>query len=293
MERSHLITLLIAGVAGSAAGVVASTSFATRPQAAAPEAAANPDGEGRLARLERENDELRRAVAELRDAQSLLASHVDRTPAQGAVAAAAPAPAPEAAPASTPEAGAPALTLDAALALLTDPEASYADRTAMWEKVNKAGLLDQVVEAIEGRVERAPNDPGLRVELGNAYLQEVFAASELGKGRWAMKADAAFDAALELDPNHWEARFTKAVALSNWPAFLGKQSAAIAEFETLIQQQNSGPKQPHHWQTYLYLGNMYQASGSNAKALEAWQQGSALFPENSALAQQIANAKRL
>ena len=293
MTRTNLAVILIASVAGATAGALTTMLFT--PASVSPSVAAAGSGDARLAELAKGQAELQRALAELRSSQELLASRPERTgagepalsgkTADTSLAVATPAPAGSAAAEKT-------MTVAEALASLIDPNATYADRRDLWEKINKAGLLDAVVNATKERADREPNNPDLRVELGNAYLQEVFAATTLTKGKWAMLADSAFDAALELNPEHWEARFTKAVSLSNWPAFLGKQNLAITEFETLIKQQNAGPKKDEHAQTYLYLGNMYQASGSAAKALEAWQKGAELFPDNQALAAQLANAKQ-
>ncbi len=291
MTRTSLATILIASVAGAAAGMLTSSLW-PKGSIDSPVVAASDDG--RVAKLEQQNADLQRAIADLRDGQALLASSADRTAVRAEPVATNGASLQTAAPATgagaTTAVEEAKLTLESALAQLMDPDANYADRIKVWEQVVKAGLLDQVVNAMEQRAEREPNNPALRVDLGNAYLQQLFAGNLMKRGYWGTKADEAFDAALKLDPQHWEARFTKAVSLSNWPAFTGKQSLAITEFETLIGQQNAGPKKPDHAKTYLYLGNMYQASGSMAKAVEAWQKGADLFPEDVALKQQIASA---
>ena len=122
-----------------------------------------------------------------------------------------------------------------------------------------------------------------------AYLQKLFdiggASPEVGD--LATQADLAFDRALELDPQNWDARFTKAVALSNWPAFLGRQPEAIAQFETLLAQQENSPPNPQYAQTYLFLGNMYVQTGERAKAIETWQSGLARYPDDAALLEQL------
>ena len=59
------------------------------------------------------------------------------------------------------------------------------------------------------------------------------------KSRQANKADQAFDAALAVDEKHWDARFTKATALSFWPPIFGKQAESVRQFEILIDQQES------------------------------------------------------
>jgi tetratricopeptide (TPR) repeat protein len=179
-------------------------------------------------------------------------------------------------------------------AQLDDPNLGEMERQLLWEKARKSGMTDALVKAMEQRVEREPNNPDLRLDMGKAYLQKVFeAGGGPMAGVWATKADKAFDSALELDPQHWESRFQKAVSLSFWPPALGKQGQAIGEFETLVAQQNAGPKQAQHAQTYLFLGNLYQQSGSIQKAIDAWQKGSNLFPENEALKKQIQSAKQL
>ncbi len=81
---------------------------------------------------------------------------------------------------------------------------------------------------------------------------------------------------------------SKAVSLSNWPAFLGKQPEAIRQFEILRQQQASGTAQSSHAQTYYYLGNMYQQTGEPDKALATWRDGLARFPDYEPLRRQLA-----
>jgi len=288
MTRANIVSILIASAAGAAAGAL--TTALMTPSTTLQTVSAAPAGDARLDEIAKAQGELQRAIAELRSSQELLAARPQRvvpgSDTSGArskddVHAAA-----VAAPAAPVESE---LSVEAALATLCDPNATYADRSAMWEKINKAGLLDAVVKSMEERVDREPNNAQLRVDLGKAYVQEIVVASEMGKGKWAIKADQAFDDALELDPTHWEARFTKAVALSHWPAIWGKKTQAISELETLVAQQNAGPKQEEHEQTYLFLGNLYAESGASAKAVEAWQKGLALFPDSVQLKQQLAS----
>ncbi|HUR28813.1 MAG TPA: hypothetical protein VM509_11545 [Planctomycetota bacterium] len=290
MTRTNLALILIASVAGAAAGALTTSLLAPAPFAA--QAAAPSANDAKLAEVLQSQSRLEQALAELQASQALLAARPERTTIAAEPAASVSAAATEPAALAKPASDAPpALTVETVLAQLDDPNLGYADRTALWENAHKAGLTDALVAAIEKRAERDPNNPELQVDLGNSYLQELNFASEFAKGKWATKADAAFDSALALDPNHWEARFTKAVSLSHWPALFGKQPKAIGEFETLIAQQNAGPKQEKHAQTYWYLGNMYQATGATAKAFETWQKGLDLFPGNAQLQAQVASSK--
>jgi len=165
------------------------------------------------------------------------------------------------------------------------------EREQLFEKLRALGRMDEYVAEMERLAAASPEDVGLQVALGHAYLQKLFgmgSSPEVGEIAW--KSDQAFDRALELDETSWDARFTKAVALSNWPAFLGRGSEAIEHFELLIEQQESQPDQDHFALPYLFLGNMLQASGKQKEALEAWRDGLAKFPENEQLLAALAAA---
>ncbi|MEM9382762.1 MAG: tetratricopeptide repeat protein [Planctomycetota bacterium] len=180
-------------------------------------------------------------------------------------------------------------TAEDAFALLAD--AGSVRSTELWKEIVEKGLDDEVIALFEAAAEADPNDPEAQLALGTAYLgltQEAGASPLAGK--YATLADQALDRALEADPQHWDARFTKATALSFWPPVFGKQAAAIQQFETLVSQQAGMAPTARHADTHLLLGNMYQQTGQMEKAVKAWQQGLQLFPGNSDLAAQIALA---
>ena len=178
--------------------------------------------------------------------------------------------------------------VEALVAELLGGELDEAGRNAVWKSLAERGLLEEALAMFEDRVEQDPANPDLRLDLGRAYLEMI---QEVGNGplagRYATLADEAFDQALELDENHWGARYTKAVALSFWPPMFGKQGAAIEQFELLVAQQAASPIRPEHADTHLWLGNMYRQIGEGDKALEAWRAGAAIFPEHAELAAQI------
>jgi len=169
----------------------------------------------------------------------------------------------------------------------------FGDRASqeIFERLRALGRIDEYVAQMEALAAAEPENPELQVALGHAYLQKLFgmgASPEVGA--LAMKSDQAFDRALELDEQSWSARFSKAVALSNWPAFLGRGSEAIEHFEILIEQQQARPPSPEFAYPYLYLGNMYQASGERPKAIATWQEGLALYPDDAGLKAALASA---
>jgi len=152
-------------------------------------------------------------------------------------------------------------------------------RQEFFQKLREAGRIDEYVATIEKLAAEDPENAELQVALGHAYLQKLFAVGNTPEAApWAMKSDAAFDRALELDDHNWAARFSKAVSLSNWPAFLGRGPEAIEHFETLLEQQAAVPQREEFAMTYLFLGNMQQAGGERDEALATWKAGLELFP---------------
>jgi tetratricopeptide (TPR) repeat protein len=103
------------------------------------------------------------------------------------------------------------------------------------------------------------------------------------QGILAMQADKLFDTALNLDPANWEARFTKAVSLSYWPASMGKTEEVIQQFTTLIQQQETQTPQAQFADSYIWLGDQYQKAGRNDDAKSVWERGVSLFPDSEKL----------
>lgn len=189
--------------------------------------------------------------------------------------------------ATTPAAAkleAPSLDIDQALAQLHGGDLNQEQRIALWKQITKAGKLEEVIEWFEQFAEENSNDPDAQVEVASAYLQKIFEVGDGPEaGLWANKADAAYDRALALDSEHWDARFSKAVSLSFWPPIFGKQSEAISQFETLIKKQAGGSMEDRHAQTYLLLGNLYTQTGQQDKAKAIWSQGLGLFPNDESL----------
>jgi tetratricopeptide (TPR) repeat protein len=271
-------------VAGAAALCVASASIALvalRPA----EGESDPRLAERLEAVVSRLEGLERASEEQREALRLFEERLGTETEP--VSANEPTPiAAASTPAPTEEA--PAFDLAAALRDLRSEELSGAAKSELWEKIRKAGKLDEAVALFEQRAKDEPYDVEAKVELAGAYIQKIFeAGAGPMAGKWALKVDATVNQALELDPNHWEARFTKAISLSNWPAAFGKQGEAIRQFEILLEQQQRSESRPHHAQTYLFLGNMYQAIGQGEKARATWSAGAGLFPNNGELQKQL------
>ena len=163
---------------------------------------------------------------------------------------------------------------------------SYWENTAAWKRAFEAGEMDEVIKEMEALANASPNDTQSQMDLANAYMAYL----QMDNSKWdlSMKADQQFDKVLDIDENHWEARFTKAMSYTFWPDFLGKKKEAIGHFETLVAQQEAMPVQDHQAQTYLFLGNML-AERDPTRAREIWQKGMTRHPNSDELRQKLGN----
>ncbi|MBX3461912.1 MAG: hypothetical protein KF830_01990 [Planctomycetes bacterium] len=159
---------------------------------------------------------------------------------------------------------------------------NFWDDASPWKRAFAAGRMDEVIARFEALAKANRNDIPAQMDLARAYMAYL----QLDPSKWqlSMKADQVFDDVLDLDENHWEARFTKAVSYTFWPDFLGKKKDAVAHFETLVRQQELQPAQPHQAQTYLYLGNLVEQQDPK-RAREIWAQGLRRHPEHAELRQ--------
>lgn len=292
-----LLTALAAAIASFAA-----VRMTSKPDTRASTSTASADEVARLtasvASLQEKQTEIAQTLADLR--AELVASErgqarVPLGDIEAAVARALEArtgAAPAATAALPEKAAAPKTKPQGYLARLTAQDVSWDEAQKIWQEAAADGELDQVVALFEEFARTHADDAHAQVELGHAYLQKVFQAGGGPEaGKWAIRADQAYDGALKIDDHNWEARFSKAMSLSHWPAVFGKQHDAIQNFETLVAQQAGQTQRPEFAQTHFLLGNMYQQIGEKDKALAAWQNGLALFPDNAALAAQIAGAQ--
>ena len=172
---------------------------------------------------------------------------------------------------------------------LSDLGMSYEDRLKVWAQVQKAGKLDDLLAKLKEHARQSPNDADAQAALGNALVQKINAPNVSGMERAVLgkQIDDAYAKALDLDPEHWEARYSRAIGQTFWPAFMGKQADAIQNFETLIEQQERRSQKPGYSSTYVLLGNVYAQQGKMDKAKEVWQRGLKQFPNDGELQKKL------
>jgi hypothetical protein len=199
---------------------------------------------------------------------------------------------PEPKPAAAPRPGSlDNATLVQMVDWLVSPRAPHEQKEAAWKRLRETGQLDQAISELEQRMASEARPAEYAAALGQGYLKKCAVLQDVREqGILAMQADKLFDAALNLDPANWEARFTKAVALSYWPASMNKGDEVIQHFRTLIQQQEAEAAQPHFAESYLWLGDQYQKAGQGDYAQTVWQRGAAWFPAHDGLKNRLAAA---
>jgi tetratricopeptide (TPR) repeat protein len=287
-----LLSAVVAVLAGGGAALAMRGSAAEAPAAA-----------GDAARLAAAVDALRSQQADLRSALDALALQVGTGGGERAAITAADVDAAvsrwmderqaQQLAAAAPEGGAEVVAeaapdVGSLFDKLFDDDLGHDAREELWKQIRDAGLTDEIIKRMEAYAAANPQSPDAQVLLGEAYLHKIFeVGSGPESGLWATKADKAWDAALALDPQHWDARFSKAVSLSFWPPMFGKQAEAINHFETLIAQQESQASKPQFAQTYLWLGNLYMQQGKTEQAKETYAKGLAQFPGDEDLTKQL------
>ncbi|MCK6460646.1 MAG: hypothetical protein L6Q95_12230, partial [Planctomycetes bacterium] len=158
------------------------------------------------------------------------------------------------------------------------------NRLFAWLSIRKDRIQD-VIKAIEKAIAEDPTNPDLQVALATAHVADLTNNVVPGpqQGIVWMKASAAYDAAIKLEPEHWTARFGKAFGTSMAPEFLGMRPEAIRQFEELLEIQKRKAPEPHYAGTYFRLGTLYKDAGNVEKAQKIWAEGLALFPDNEEL----------
>ena len=165
-------------------------------------------------------------------------------------------------------------------------EASPDAQARFWKLLREhPEVLDGKIAALEKDVEANPRDIDKRMELARKwYLLKLLSVPDgPERGAWSLKSIGEYKKVLEIDPDHWGARFHLAFNYSQWPDFLNKTPDAIKEFETLRKVQERQTPDPEHAQTYLQLSKLYQKTGKADLAKEALDEGLRRFPDDEEL----------
>jgi tetratricopeptide (TPR) repeat protein len=195
-----------------------------------------------------------------------------------------PVAAPGAPPDQPPEAHDP---LDGIL----DRTFGYAESRSLFRTLSRDhSAIANVIARLEAEIAKNPRSADLQAALATAYAAKTAFDTPPGPEQgtvWA-KAEQAYDEAIRLDPEHWQARYGKAFGDSMAPEFVGLRPRAIREFEELMEIQEKKPLAPEHAEVYVRLGTLYKDAGNPKKARETWKRGLERFPDDQRLSEALA-----
>ncbi len=165
---------------------------------------------------------------------------------------------------------------------LWTPEAS-ALLDLSWEQDELDGLLKHARLAVHKNKRDADAQA---VYAGLLSIKTFYTASyDQAYVLWT-RAERTFGRALNLDPDHWEARLGKAVLyLYAEDADLLRRAGRM--LEQVLDLQATGSAEAKHAKTFLYLGEFFRLSGQESRAEAVWSQGAAKFPEDRELAEKV------
>src|SRR5215208_1870353 len=134
------------------------------------------------------------------------------------------------------------------------------------------------------RVGQNPRDVDALVGAARAKSQcLVPAANFLRQGELSSDAIDLLDRALEMQPDHWLARYVLASIAYRSPAFLGRGKRAAKELDELLRMQGDRTDDPMFARVFALRGMQLSRQGKADSARALWLRGAALFPADAEL----------
>lgn len=125
----------------------------------------------------------------------------------------------------------------------------------------QSDAVEEGIRLIQRAARKSPRDPAIFVNLGAAYR----------KAKRNIEAREAYDTALKLKPDLWEAHFNLGKSLAD----LGDFGGAIAAYNRCIALNATLAE------VYVNLGNVYKFKGDGDNAIAAYERALALDPRMS------------
>ncbi len=172
-------------------------------------------------------------------------------------------------------------------------DASADEEAEFWKAARESGVLDEILKDLEEQSETNPRDTAALMNLARGYTAKLLSVPDgPERGAWAVKGEAQYQKVLEIDPEHWVARFSLAFSWSQWPAFANKGPAAIDQFEKLRDIQERGVAQPRQSRVYVQLATLYRTQGNAERAQKTLEDGLERHPGDPGLKDALDAATR-
>lgn len=163
-------------------------------------------------------------------------------------------------------------------------DGSPEEQARFWELARTSGVLPALIDQLLARIEANPADVAARLDLADAYIAKLLTVP-IGpeRGVFGDLAERQWSRVLELEPRNWQAQSAIANSLSHYPAFLHRTDDAIRELEKTRELQRALSPDPAQEETYLRLSLMYQRKNQGDKARETLQEGLRRHPDSAPL----------
>ncbi len=172
-------------------------------------------------------------------------------------------------------------------------EASADEMERWWTALRGSEELAGVIGRLEAAVSARPDDLDARRRLARAYVAQLYSVPDgPSRGVWAARAEAQWDAVLARDAGDWDARFSVAFSLSQWPEFFGKGPTVLRHLETLREQQESHAPLPREAAVYRMLADQYRRTGRADAVREVLEAGARRHPQDAALRDALAELQQ-
>jgi tetratricopeptide (TPR) repeat protein len=134
------------------------------------------------------------------------------------------------------------------------------------------------------RVEQNPRDAEALVGAARAKSQCLTpSASFMQQGELSAEAMELLERALDVQADHWLARYVLASIAYRSPSFLGRGKRAAKEFDELLRQQGDRIDNPMFARVFAMRGIQLSKAGQADSARALWERGARLFPDDAEL----------
>lgn len=135
-------------------------------------------------------------------------------------------------------------------------------------KVETKSIKD-AIKIMEKATAEYPNNPDILSLYGLMLSKRAGEVTIFSAAGFASRAETEFDKALEIDPDHKNARLWRGILRVHLPKFLGKLDLGIEDLAILTT--NFTPEEEEFKVIHYYLGQGYQKANQEQAAREAYQ----------------------
>lgn len=153
--------------------------------------------------------------------------------------------------------------------------------------IYSSGQVGEVIELLDSAITTRPQNANLLVARGSLIASGTWEETDMRKlMELSAKADADYDAALELDSYHWDAWMSKAAFYAG-AEDRQYENEAVRMFRQLIEGQEQFEQLEHYAKAYIELGDLLARHGKQDEAREVWQRGLRFHPDNEVLSSRV------